>query len=386
MKEKILKFIKEKEKEYFQLARYIWENPELGNQEYKAMEKLTEKLQSEGFSVEKGTAGLKTAFTAWYGGEKPGPIIAFLGEYDALPQLGHGCGHNLIGVGAVLAAVSLKAAVDLYGGKVMVIGTPAEETDGGKVIMVDNGVFDSVDIAMMIHPASSYESSGTSLAMEALQFDFYGKAAHGASSPHKGINALDAVVNMYVAISTLRQQLTSDIRIHGIISKGGEAANIIPDHTQARYYVRAKEKESLKEVIKKVKNCAQAAALATGCTVEISNYELSYDNLISNTRLSQLFDNNLIQTGVSPGEIKQGLEHGSLDIGNVSQVVPAIHPFVKICEENLAAHTLEFKEAAGSEEGFKLFIKGIQALALTAFDLLTRPELVEEIKKEHRGG
>lgn len=358
----------------------------MGNQEYKAMEKLTEKLQSEGFSVEKGTAGLKTAFTAWYGGEKPGPIIAFLGEYDALPQLGHGCGHNLIGVGAVLAAVSLKAAVDLYGGKVMVIGTPAEETDGGKVIMVDNGVFDSVDIAMMIHPASSYESSGTSLAMEALQFDFYGKAAHGASSPHKGINALDAVVNMYVAISTLRQQLTSDIRIHGIISKGGEAANIIPDHTQARYYVRAKEKESLKEVIKKVKNCAQAAALATGCTVEISNYELSYDNLISNTRLSQLFDNNLIQTGVSPGEIKQGLEHGSLDIGNVSQVVPAIHPFVKICEENLAAHTLEFKEAAGSEEGFKLFIKGIQALALTAFDLLTRPELVEEIKKEHRGG
>ncbi|SHK00273.1 amidohydrolase [Anaerobranca californiensis DSM 14826] len=384
MKDKILKFIGQREKEYFKLARYIWENPELGNQEYKAMDKLMEKLQSEGFIVEKGTAGLKTAFTAWYGGEKSGPTIALLAEYDALPQLGHGCGHNLIGVGAVLAAVSLKESVDLYGGKIMVIGTPAEETDGGKVIMVEKGVFDSVDVAMMIHPASSYESSGTSLAMEALQFDFYGKAAHGAASPHKGINALDAIVNMYVAISTLRQQLTSDIRIHGIISKGGEAANIIPDHTQGRYYVRAKEKDNLKEVIKKVKNCAHAAALATGCTVEISNYELSYDNLVSNAPLSQLFDDNLIQTGVSPDEIHKGLEHGSLDMGNVSQVVPAIHPYIKICEENIPAHTLEFKEAAGSEQGFNLFVKGIQALALTAFDLLSRQELVEEIKKEHK--
>lgn len=380
MREEIVKFIDSKEDEYYNLSRYIWENPELGNKEYKAVEALTEKLKSEGFEIEDRTADLETAFTAIYEGSKIGPTIALLAEYDALPDLGHGCGHNLIGVAAVLAAVSLKEAVKKYGGKILVIGTPAEETDGGKVVMVDKGVFDSVDIAMMIHPAQAFESSGTSMAMEAIQFDFYGKPAHGAASPHKGINALDAIVNMYVSISTLRQQLTTDIRIHGIISKGGHAANIIPDHTQAQYYVRAGKKENLQEVIEKVKKCAHGAALVTGCTVEISNYEASYDNMVTNQVLSDLYDKNLVEIGVKPEEILKGLDHGSLDMGNVSHVVPAIHPFTKICESGIAGHTKEFANASGSKEGFNQFLKGIKALALTAYDLLSNPKLVEKVK------
>ena len=380
MREEIIKLIDSKEDEYYSLSKYIWENPELGNKEYKAVEALTEKLRSEGFEIENRTADLDTAFTATYIGSETGPTIALLAEYDALPELGHGCGHNLIGVAAALAAVSLKEAVKEYGGKILVIGTPAEETDGGKVVMVDKGVFDSVDIAMMIHPAQAYESSGSSMAMEALQFDFYGKPAHGAASPHKGVNALDALVNMYVAISTLRQQLTTDVRIHGIVSKGGHAANIIPDHTQAQYYVRASKKETLQEVIEKVKNCAYGAALVTGCKVEISNYEASYDNMVTNQVLSDLYDKNLVKTGVNPEDIHKGLDHGSLDMGNVSQVVPAIHPFTKICDSGIAGHTEEFRDASGSKEGFTQFLKGIKALALTGYDLLSKPELIEEIR------
>lgn len=381
MRDNIMMLIDSKEEEYYNLSRYIWENPELGNREYKAVEALTEKLRSEGFEIENKTADLETAFSATYKGSEPGPTIALLAEYDALPELGHGCGHNLIGVAAVLAAVSLKNAVDEYGGKILVIGTPAEETDGGKVAMVDKGVFDSVDIAMMIHPAQAYESSGSSMAMEAIQFDFYGKPAHGAASPHKGINALDALVNMYVAISTLRQQLTSDVRIHGIVSKGGDAANIIPEHTQAQYYVRAGKKETLHEVIEKVKSCAHGAALVTGCKVEISNYEASYDDMVTNRVLSDLYDKNLVETGVAPEEIHKGLDHGSLDMGNVSHVVAAIHPFIKICDSAVAGHTQEFRDASGSKEGFTQFLNGIKALALTGYDLLSKPELVVEIKK-----
>lgn len=380
MREEIIKLIESKEDEYYNLSRYIWENPELGNKEYKAVEALTKNLKSEGFEIENKTADLETAFTAIYKGNKTGPTIALLAEYDALPELGHGCGHNLICVAAVLAAVSLKKAVDKYGGKILVIGTPAEETDGGKVVMVDKGVFNSVDIAMMIHPAQAYESSGSSMAMEAIQFDFYGKPAHGAASPHKGVNALDALVNMYVAISTLRQQLTTDVRIHGIVSKGGDAANIIPEHTQAQYYVRAKKKETLREVIEKVKNCAHGAALVTGCKVEISNYEASYDDMVTNKALSDLYDKNLVEIGVAPEEIYKGLDHGSLDIGNVSHVVPAIHPYTKICDASIAGHTKEFRDAAGSKESFTLFLRGIKALALTGYDLLSNPELVDEIK------
>lgn len=380
MKDKIIEIIECKRDEYYSLSRYIWENPELGNKEYKAVEALTKKLASEGFEIEKNVANLETGFIASYKSDKDGPTMAFLGEYDALPQLGHGCGHNMIGVAAALCAVSLKEVVDTFGGRVLVLGTPAEETYGGKVKMVEAGIFDDVDAALMIHPSRDYISSGTSLAMEALQFDFYGKPAHGAASPHKGVNALDALVNFYVAVSTLRQQLTSDVRIHGIISKGGDAANIIPDHTQGQFYIRAMKKEYLQEVIEKVKKCAEGAALMTGCTLEISNYEETYDNLITNQPLSQLYTQNLIAVGITIDQIQEKTSHGSSDIGNVSQVVPAIHPYTKICASDIAGHTKEFRDAAGSEEGFDQMLYGIKAMALTGFDLLTDEEKLKEVK------
>jgi len=247
--------------------------------------------------------------------------------------------------------------------------------------MVEQGVFNDIDAALMIHPAQAYESSGTSMAMEALQFDFYGKPAHGAASPHKGINALDALVNFYVAVSTLRQQLTSDVRIHGIVSKGGDAANIIPDHTQGQFYVRAMKKEQLQAVIDKVKKCAHGAAMVTGCTVEIKNYEESYDDMVTNKYLSNLYNKNLIDLGIEPDQIQQGSDHGSLDMGNVSHVVPSIHPFVKICHEDIAGHTKEFANAAGSKEGFNQMLIGIKALTLTAWDLLADHKQVDNLKK-----
>ena len=373
MRKKVLEFIDSSKEDYYAISKFIWDNPELGHREFKAADVLMTKLKEEGFTIEENIADMKTAFRCTYKGKKEGPTIAFLAEYDALPQLGHGCGHNLIGVSAVMAATALKDTVDAHGGTILVIGTPAEETDGGKVKMVEEGIFNNIDLALMIHPAQAYESSGTSMALEALQFDFYGKPAHGAASPHKGVNALDALVNMYVAISTLRQQLPSDVRIHGIVTKGGDAANIIPDHTQGQFYVRAMKKEQLQTVIEKVRKCAHGAALVTGCTVEIKNYEESYDDMVTNQYLSDLYDSNLVEIGVNPDEIVQGLDHGSLDMGNVSHVVPAIHPFVKICSSDIGSHTKEFANAAGSLEGFEQMLHGIKAMALTAYDIITDP-------------
>lgn len=378
MRDHILQFLDDSKEEYYSISKYIWDNPELGHKEFKGSQALIKKLKEEGFAVEEGIASMKTAFRATYKGKNHGPTIALLAEYDALPELGHGCGHNLIGVSAVMAGVALKEVVDSLGGAILVIGTPAEETDGGKVAMVEQGVFNTIDAALMVHPAQAYESSGSSMAMEALQFDFYGKPAHGAASPHKGINALDALVNMYVAISTLRQQLPSDVRIHGIISKGGDAANIIPDHTQGQFYVRAMKKEQLRVVIEKVKKCAHGAAMVTGCTVEIKNYEESYDDMVTNEYISDLYDNNLIKLGVNPKDIHKGSDHGSLDMGNVSHVVPAIHPFVKICSSDIAGHTKEFSAAAGTKDGFEQMLIGIKAMALTAYDLFTNPEKISD--------
>ncbi|CAK4828102.1 unnamed protein product [Aphanomyces euteiches] len=283
---------------------------------------------------------------------------------------------------SVTAAISLKEAVQANGGSVIVFGTPAEETSGGKVTMAEQGLFASVDAALMAHPSRFYEKSGVSMAMEALQFDFYGKSSHAAAKPQDGINALDAVIQTFNAINALRQHVPSDIRIHGIISKGGVAANVVPDHGQAQFYVRSKSKTTLSAVVAKVKNCAKAAALATGSRLEISNYELGYDNLITNEVLSNTFTNNLIALGVNPADIKSGLDHGSLDIGNVSQLIPAIHPYIQVPDSPYGGHTLEFRDAVGSDKGMQTLLMGAKALAWTGYDLLNDAQLMQTVKNE----
>lgn len=383
MKQLINEAINKLQDTFYDVSKYIGQNPELGHEEFKACKALTDVLKEQGFTVEIGTCDLPTAFTAVYDSQKPGPSIGFMAEYDALPDLGHACGHNLIGTMSIAAGIGLSKAVAERGGKVYVYGTPAEETRGGKVTMAEQGIFNHLDVAMMVHPYYCHQKSGRSLAMDAIQFEFFGKSAHAAAAPHEGINALDGVLQTFNSINALRQHVKPDVRIHGVITEGGKAANVVPDYAVAQFYVRASTRAYVDEVTEKVKACANGAALATGTKLKISNYEFSYDDMQTNQTLSDVYTNNLISLGVSEQSITEDQgDHGSLDMGNVSQVVPAIHPYIQICDDYFVCHTHEFREAALSEQGREAMILGAQTMALTGYDVLTNQTLLQKIKEE----
>ncbi|ACB84701.1 M20 family metallopeptidase [Natranaerobius thermophilus] len=381
IKTEVIKEIKNLEKELGSIADFIHQNPEPGLEEFQAVKLLTNKLSQEGFEVQQPIAGLETAFKASYQSQhSPYPKIGFLAEYDALPE-GHSCGHNLIAAMSYGAGVALKRLLDKFqGGTIEIYGTPAEETDGAKVTMVEQGIFNHLDAALICHPGSKNMVLDSSLAMDAIEFKFYGKAAHAAAAPHEGINALDAVISLFNNINSLRQQLTTDVRIHGIITEGGSAPNIIPEKGVARFYVRASERDYLNQVVSKVINCASGAAQATGCQYEYDYFELSFDNMITNKTLADSFQQNLKELGAvihAPGG-----NFGSTDMGNVSHVTPSIHPFISISSRDIAAHTDAFKEAAGSKEGKQGMLLGAKALAMTGADLLVQPELIDRIKAD----
>jgi amidohydrolase len=383
MKQLINEAINKLQDTFYDVSKYIGQNPELGHEEFKACKALTDVLKEQGFTVEIGTCDLPTAFTAVYDSQKPGPSIGFMAEYDALPDLGHACGHNLIGTMSIAAGIGLSKAVAETGGKVYVYGTPAEETRGGKVTMAEQGIFNHLDVAMMVHPYYCHQKSGRSLAMDAIQFEFFGKSAHAAAAPHEGINALDGVLQTFNSINALRQHVKPDVRIHGVITEGGKAANVVPDYAVAQFYVRASTRAYVDEVTEKVKACANGAALATGTKLKISNYEFSYDDMQTNQTLSDVYTNNLISLGVSEQSITEDQgDHGSLDMGNVSQVVPAIHPYIQICDDYFVCHTHEFREAALSEQGREAMILGAKTMALTGYDVLTNQTLLQKIKEE----
>lgn len=381
MKDLIINEIQGLREQLWEISDYICNNPEMGNQEFKAMEKLTSFLKMCGFSVETNIINKPTAFKAVYDSLKPGPSVSFLCEYDALPGIGHGCGHNMIGTMGCGAAVGLSKVLDKIGGRIVVLGTPAEETDGAKVTMAEMGVFKDIDAAMILHPDDETCESGSSLAMDALQFDFKGKTSHAAASPQDGINALDAVILTFNGINALRQHVASDVRIHGIVKEGGKAANIVPDRAIAQFYVRAGKKKYLKEVAEKVKNIAYGAAMMTGASLEISNYEISYDDMNTNRSLSEAFNENLKYVGVRDIHTQKS-DYGSIDMGNVSNVVPAIHPYISISDTKLVGHTSEFRDATMTDKAHESLIKGSCALALTGYDVLTDRELLAKIKKE----
>ncbi|WP_100374503.1 M20 family metallopeptidase [Bacillus sp. FJAT-45037] len=368
--------------QWINISRYIWENPELGHDEHKAMEALTNELRLHEFDVDTNICNLETAFIARFRSEKPGPTIGYFAEYDALPEIGHACGHNLIGMMSTGAAITLKEAVREFGGEVIVFGTPAEETNGAKVTFAEEGLLDSLDAALMAHPSGVHERSGTSMAMEAMQFDFYGQPAHAAASPDEGINALEGVIQTFNLINALRQHVPDDVRIHGIITNGGDVVNVVPARAQAQFYVRANTKAVLEETSDKVKRCVEAAALATGCEYKITNHELGYDNMTTNETLSELYCQNLIELGIAPEEIKTDRDHGSLDMGNVSQVIPAIHPYIKMDDCPHSGHTVGFRDASGDSRGFEAMILGIKTLAATGYDLLTNPTQIKNIREE----
>ncbi|MCL1787852.1 MAG: M20 family metallopeptidase [Defluviitaleaceae bacterium] len=356
-----------------QISDFMYHHPELGNREYQAVQKLTAFLTQNGFAVTSPVLDMDTAFVAVYDTGRPGPSVAFICEYDALPEIGHACGHNMIGAMSAGAGVMLSKMAESAGnlsGKIYVFGTPAEETNGGKVAMADAGLFNGITAAMMLHPSSITQESGASAAMEALQFSYKGLTAHAAGCPEKGINALNAVIQLFNGTDALRQHVTPDVRIHGIISKGGVAANIVPDEAAAQFYIRAATKETLATVKEKVLNIAQGAALMTGATLDVSNYELSYDDLKTNPALSDAFNKNLRSLGITDIEpAKRGA--GSSDIGNVSNVIPTIHPSIAICKTPLAGHTREFADATITDFAHDRLLIGALALACTGLDVLT---------------
>lgn len=386
MKKTIEQTIDDRQKELYQLSQFIGKNPELGNEEHQASDALTLLLEEHGFTVDRDLQDQpETAFIAVKSSGKPGPNIGFMCEYDALPEIGHACGHNLIGTQGAAAAIGYASVIEEAGGTIYVYGTPAEETNGAKVTMADAGIFDHLDAALMAHPSSEYVKSGTSLAMDALEFSFYGKTAHAAAAPEEGINALDAVLQTFQNINSLRQHVTEDVRMHGVIPNGGTAANIVPEFASAQFYVRAGSRSALNPITEKVKNCARAAALATGARLEINNYEYSYDDMQSNHALSNVFTKQLLSLGISPDQIfDQESGSGSLDMGNVSQRCPSIHPYIRITSLPLTAHTAAFRDAALSEEGFAGMMIGAKALAMTAFDISQNQAVLDKIREEFR--
>jgi amidohydrolase len=380
LKKTVLEAVEAVGAELVDLSSRIHANPEVGLEEAKASAWLTDYLESKGFKAERGVCGLPTAFKAAYG--QGAPVIAFVAEYDALPELGHACGHNIIASAAVGAAVGVRPAVDQLGGTVLVLGTPGEELYGCKQTMVSRGAFAGVDAAMMVHPGTRDLVVPLALACLSLEVEFFGKAAHAAASPHEGINALEALILSFNNLNSLRQHIREQSRIHGIITNGGEAANIVPAYSKALFLVRAADEEYLDELKDKVLNCFAAASLATGARFEHKWGEVTYAPLRSNPVLAQLFADNMETLGrkIDPFDPQRGL--GSTDMGNVSQVVPSLHPFVAIASPQALEHSPEFARAACSEAGHHGMLDGAKALALTATDLLTDHRLLDRVGED----
>jgi len=362
------------------LSHQIHAHPELGYEEVKACGWLTDFLARKGFKVETGVAGVATAFRATIE-TGAGPTIAILCEYDALPGIGHACGHNVIATSGAGAGAALAAAkVQLPKGRILVIGTPAEEGGGGKVKLIQGGVFKDVDCAMMIHGFDRTLLHQDLLGIVRVTFEYTGKAAHASVDPWAGINALDACIQTFNAISMLRQQVRPECRIHGIITSGGAAANIIPEHAAATFYVRAPRIDTMWELYKRVVACAEGAARATGAGLKVTQHDNVYEPMNSNKVLLDLFAANMKTAGLVEGEpIPDRL--GSSDVGNVSQVIPTIQPMVAIAPLGTAIHSREFADAAVKPLARAGLLAAAKTMAMTTLDLLAEPGLVEKAKE-----
>jgi amidohydrolase len=363
------------------LSHRIHDHPELGYEEVQASGWLCEFLEAQGFAVERGVAGVPTAFRATLG-TGPGPTIAILCEYDALPGIGHGCGHNVIAAAGAGAGAGLAAVKDrLPAGRVLVIGTPAEEGGGGKLKLITGGVFADVDCAMMIHGFDRTLLHQDLLGIVRGTFEWSGKAAHASVDPWQGVNALDACIQTFNAVSMLRQQVRPECRIHGIITHGGAAANIIPEYAAAVFYVRAPRIDRMWELYRRVVACAEGAACATGAGLTVTQHDTVYEPLKRNQALLDLFAANMATVGLAEGEpIPDRL--GSSDIGNVSQVIPAIQPMIGIAPPGMAIHTRDFADAAVKPLARAGLVAAAKTMAMTTLDLLARPDAVAAAKAE----
>ena len=370
------------------LSHRIHDHPELCFNEEKAHAWLTEFLESHGARVERGV-GLPTAFRATIPGAGPGPTVAILCEYDALPGVGHACGHNVIAAAGAGAGAALVRGLGRlpFSGQIQVIGTPAEEGGAGKVKLLEAGVFRDVDAALMIHGRCGTRVWRPSLGIVKVKVEFFGRATHASSWPWRGVNALNAVIQLFVAMDAMRQQLRPDARVHGIIVNGGAQPNIIPEYTSAEFYLRSLDKGYCFEVLRRFQACAEGAATATGCTTKVSPDPIVHEPLKPNATMAGLFARNLalIEAPEDPDDGEAG--YGSTDFGNLSQVIPAIHPYIRISPDGVPGHSREFAEWARSPLARGGIVAGAKALAMTALDLLASPDALRQAKDDFaRGG
>ena len=380
--ESIKQRIDEVSEELISASHAIHANPELAFKEFFACETLTNALEHHDIKTEKAVYSLETSFEAKLNTDREGPTVAILAEYDALPGIGHACGHNIIATSALGAALGLHAVAQELQGSVRLIGTPAEEKGGGKELMARNGAFEGIDAAMMIHPAGTNLASMPCICVAEVEVIYHGKSSHASAMPHKGINALDGLLLAYQAISNLRQHIRSTERIHGIITEGGSAPNIVPDRSAGQFYVRAADDKELAQLKPRVQSCFEAGAKGSGCEVEVNWANVDYLDLNTNWPLAELFQEHAESLGREfiPYEEAVKFGAGSTDMGNVSHRLPSIHPMLAVAPPNVVIHNPEFAKWAASEKGDAAVIDGAKALALTAADFLLSTELQDRAK------
>ena len=359
----------------------IHKKPELNFEEHFAHETLTGILEDQGLSPQRGAYDLETAFEASVGDE--GVCVAVLCEYDALPDIGHACGHNIIGTAGLGAGIAASKVAERLGGTLRILGTPAEEGGGGKVFMADRGAFDNVDAAMMVHPAAGDLVKMNTIAIQRLHVAYEGLAAHAAASPHRGHNALDAAVLGYQNIAALRQHIRPDERIHGIFLESGSKPNIVPEYSSMEWYVRSKNARSLEPLKKRVLSCLEAGAMATSCTMTHDWIEPFYADMIDNETISTLYSANATRVGRSLMEPdNESKVVGSTDMGNVSYIVPSIHPMIGVAPPGVPIHTPDFAHFSRSESGDKAVIDGAKIMAMTVVDLWAQKTNFERAHQE----
>lgn len=383
-KQGILDYIENNKYDYVEISHRIHERPELGNEEIFASRTLIDKLKENDFDIETDIAGHATGFIATYDSGQEGPVIGYLAEYDALPGLGHACGHNIIGTASVLAGSALKQVIDRIGGKVVVLGCPAEEggeNGSAKASYVKADIIDAIDIALMIHPGNATYPTIDTLAVDVLDIKFYGKSAHASENADEALNALDAMISYFNGVAQLRQHIKKSQRVHGVILDGGKAANIIPDFTHARFYTRATTRKELDILTEKVNQIARGAAIQTGCDYEFGPIQNGVNEFIKTPKLDELFEKYALEVGEDVSHDDFGF--GSTDTGNVSHIVPTIHPHVKIGSRNLVGHTHRFREAAASVHGDQALIHGAKIIALMGLELIENKGLFDEIVQQH---
>jgi amidohydrolase len=388
LRERVIGTIDDAAGDILAVSKFIHAHPEVAMEEFASAKAVADMLERYGFTTARGIAGLPTAFRAEKG--EGAPRVAFLSEYDALPGIGHACGHNLIACAAMGAGIGLAAALGDVSGSVVVFGTPAEEAIGGKVIMARHGVFDDIDAAMGAHPGTIEASvptevgSGLALAVSTVVAEFHGKPAHAAADPYNGINALNAVIETFNGINALRQHITPEARIHGIITHGGDAPNIVPAYARAVFYVRAGTVRAMEELVAKVRRIAAGAGEMTGARLEWSRPEEPYTDMVTNYTLARRVRAHFDSLGLHMPLPRTGEALGSTDWGNVSYLVPAVETGFPITETIIPWHSAQVVAAADSDLGYRNMLLAAKAMALAGLDLLMDGRLLRAVKEEHR--